>query len=246
MLERLIGRPFCSKPLKALEPSWRNDAFPGRLRVLLDAVDASHGRGANEPLHRNLSDSLRSYWWPVPLALRGGSGSAQDRRSSEQGSSLLASCNPEGLTCIEPTHVAQAPPPQAGSEGYELRAFCSIQYLRHSAAFIAINHGASARLVQPMLGHSTATLTLDTYSHIFESKEQQLRDDLDAAYREIGAGSSRSGLQSDRNSSRAWKNEVVLIYVGVNQMSESRNADDNESVPAASRSCHVTLGLPVT
>ena len=71
MLERLIGRPFGREALEALEPGWRNDAFPGRLRVLLDAVDASHGRGANELLHRNLSDSLRSYWWPARLALRG-------------------------------------------------------------------------------------------------------------------------------------------------------------------------------
>lgn len=35
-----------------------------------------------------------------------------------------------------------------------------------------------------MLGHSSATVRLDTYSHIFPSHADQLREGLDAAYRE--------------------------------------------------------------
>jgi integrase len=65
--------------------------------------------------------------------------------------------------------------------------------LRHSAASIAINGGASVRLVQQMLGHSTAMLTLDTYSHVWESKEQQLRDDLDKAWAETEPEEERYG-----------------------------------------------------
>jgi len=58
--------------------------------------------------------------------------------------------------------------------------------LRHSAASIAINRGANVLQVQNMLGHSSATVTLDTYSHVFPSLAEQLREDLDAAYRESG------------------------------------------------------------
>jgi integrase len=36
---------------------------------------------------------------------------------------------------------------------------------RHSAASIAIAMGANVKQVQQMLGHTSATVTLDTYSH---------------------------------------------------------------------------------
>lgn len=38
--------------------------------------------------------------------------------------------------------------------------------LRHTAASIAIASGANVKQLQEMLGHSTATLTLDTYGHL--------------------------------------------------------------------------------
>jgi len=37
------------------------------------------------------------------------------------------------------------------------------------------------KLVQTMLGHSTITLTLDTYSHVLEGMGRQAADALDAA-----------------------------------------------------------------
>lgn len=57
-----------------------------------------------------------------------------------------------------------------------------IHDLRHSAASIAIASGANVKQVQQMLGHASATVTLDTYSHVFPSLAEQLRDRLDAAY----------------------------------------------------------------
>jgi len=45
--------------------------------------------------------------------------------------------------------------------------------LRHTAAALAIRAGANVKAVQRMLGHASATMTLDTYAHLFE-------DDLDA------------------------------------------------------------------
>ncbi|MGK8522189.1 tyrosine-type recombinase/integrase [Nocardia asteroides] len=44
--------------------------------------------------------------------------------------------------------------------------------LRHTAASLAISAGANIKVVQKMLGHKTATLTLDLYGHLFD-------DDLD-------------------------------------------------------------------
>lgn len=44
--------------------------------------------------------------------------------------------------------------------------------LRHTAAALAIRAGANVKVVQRMLGHASATMTLDTYAHLFE-------DDLD-------------------------------------------------------------------
>jgi integrase len=56
--------------------------------------------------------------------------------------------------------------------------------LRHSAASIAIAMNANVKQVQQMLGHASATVTLDTYSHIFPSLAEQLKEGLEAAYQE--------------------------------------------------------------
>jgi integrase len=45
--------------------------------------------------------------------------------------------------------------------------------LRHTAASLMIRQGASVKAVQRQLGHATASITLDTYGHLFP-------DELDA------------------------------------------------------------------
>lgn len=67
--------------------------------------------------------------------------------------------------------------------------------LRHSAASIAIGMGANVKQVQQMLGHSSATVTLDTYSHIFPALSEQLKEGLDAAYR---------NAKADRDVDQMW------------------------------------------
>ncbi|WP_371629520.1 tyrosine-type recombinase/integrase [Streptomyces sp. NBC_00341] len=42
--------------------------------------------------------------------------------------------------------------------------------LRHTAASLAIGSGADINVVQTMLGHKSATLTLDTYGHLFPDR----------------------------------------------------------------------------
>jgi integrase len=53
--------------------------------------------------------------------------------------------------------------------------------LRHTAASLAIASGADVKVVQQMLGHSSATMTLDTYGHLFEDRLDEVGDALDAA-----------------------------------------------------------------
>ncbi|WP_255605626.1 tyrosine-type recombinase/integrase [Mycolicibacterium xanthum] len=40
--------------------------------------------------------------------------------------------------------------------------------LRHSAASLAVSAGANVKAVQRMLGHATASMTLDTYADLFD------------------------------------------------------------------------------
>jgi integrase len=51
--------------------------------------------------------------------------------------------------------------------------------LRHTAASLAISSGANPKVVQRMLGHASAAMTLDTYADLFDS-------DLDSVAESVG------------------------------------------------------------
>ena len=51
--------------------------------------------------------------------------------------------------------------------------------LKHTAASLAITAGASVKAVQRMLGHASATLTLDRYGHLFGDELDSVADRLD-------------------------------------------------------------------
>jgi integrase len=53
--------------------------------------------------------------------------------------------------------------------------------LRHTCASLLIAEGASVKAVQAQLGHATASITLDTYGHLFPSEMDALADRLEAA-----------------------------------------------------------------
>jgi integrase len=53
--------------------------------------------------------------------------------------------------------------------------------LRHTAASLAIAAGADVKVVQKMLGHKSATMTLDQYGHLFDDRLDDVADRLDAA-----------------------------------------------------------------
>ena len=51
--------------------------------------------------------------------------------------------------------------------------------LRHTCASLLIVQGASVKAVQAQLGHATASITLDTYGHLFPSEMDTLGDRLE-------------------------------------------------------------------
>jgi integrase len=54
--------------------------------------------------------------------------------------------------------------------------------LRHTCAALSIAAGAHPKLIAARLGHSSITITLDRYGHLFPSVEEALAEALDAAF----------------------------------------------------------------
>lgn len=55
--------------------------------------------------------------------------------------------------------------------------------IRHTAASLAISAGAHVKAVQRMLGHSSATTTLDTYADLFDADLDLVAASLNEARR---------------------------------------------------------------
>ena len=66
---------------------------------------------------------------------------------------------------------------KAGVEG------ASFRDLRHHYASLLIHGGESVKAVQARLGHSSASITLDVYSHLWPDSEDRTRNAVDAAWR---------------------------------------------------------------
>ena len=62
---------------------------------------------------------------------------------------------------------------QAGLNGL------TVHELRHTAASLAVSSGASVKAIQTMLGHASAAMTLDVYSHLFADELEDLADKMD-------------------------------------------------------------------
>jgi len=56
------------------------------------------------------------------------------------------------------------------------------QDLRHTAATLLLKENVHPKIVQDMLGHSSITLTLDTYSHILPDMQKEAADKMDGLF----------------------------------------------------------------
>lgn len=64
--------------------------------------------------------------------------------------------------------------------------------LRHTAASLAVGAGANVKAVQRMLGHASASMTLDVYAGLFGDDLDAVADLLDEAARRASADSVRT------------------------------------------------------
>jgi len=56
--------------------------------------------------------------------------------------------------------------------------------LRHSAATLLLSMGISAKVVQEILGHSNFSTTMDRYSHVLPSMQQEAMNKMDDFFRQ--------------------------------------------------------------
>jgi integrase len=68
----------------------------------------------------------------------------------------------------------------------------SFRDLRHHYASLLIHGGESVKVVQSRLGHSSASITLDVYSHLWPDSEERTRNAVDAAWAQNLADFSRT------------------------------------------------------
>ena len=59
--------------------------------------------------------------------------------------------------------------------------------LRHSAASLLIAQGVPLRTVMDVLGHSTVTLTANTYGHLYDEARQEAARAMDRALGQLGS-----------------------------------------------------------
>ena len=64
--------------------------------------------------------------------------------------------------------------------------------LRHTAASLAIQAGANVKVVQQMLGHASAAMTLDIYAGLFADNLDEVADRLDQAFGSLTADQVRT------------------------------------------------------
>lgn len=91
-----------------------------------------------------------------------------------------------------------------------------IHDLRHTTANLAIAAGADVKMLQTMVGHASAVMTLDRYGHLMPGRAQVVADPLDVLARAATAGpippalplESRDlrGMGTNRAGSRRSKN----------------------------------------
>ena len=99
--------------------------------------------------------------------------------------------------------------------------------LRHTAASLAIAAGADVKVVQQMLGHASAAMTLDVYGHLFE-------DRLD----EVGAAmhKARAAAQEARNSLTVV-GDVDSVAAPARPRAPTAAQEENEEDPSNPHSC---------
>ena len=65
--------------------------------------------------------------------------------------------------------------------------------LRHTLATVAIAIGSDVKSLQDMLGHTTATMTLDVYAHPSEKRQREVVGGIQEHFRGLAKGEKKQG-----------------------------------------------------
>jgi integrase len=84
----------------------------------------------------------------------------------------------------------------------ELPKGLSIHHLRHTCASLLIREGASVKAVQEQLGHSSPTVTLGVYAHLFD-------DDLDRLFEKVDSVFTRSAAAPPRPETNSTTDDAL-------------------------------------
>jgi site-specific recombinase XerD len=106
-----------------------------------------------------------------------------------------------------------------------------IHDLRHTAATLAVAAGANVKVVQRMLGHASAAMTLDVYAGLFT-------DDLDSVAERLDAAAAQSRADSLRTAD-------VLSLAEARTKKASQGADQHKRVVGPVGLEPTTYGLKV-
>ena len=105
------------------------------------------------------------------------------RAQTFQRAALTSAAEEMGL-CLRKLDEDGRPATKTGPGGVQIPVFTKHFHpheFRHTAASLAIAAGADVKVVQRMLGHKSATMTLDLYGHPFSDPLDTVADAMDAA-----------------------------------------------------------------
>jgi Phage integrase family len=79
-----------------------------------------------------------------------------------------------------------------------------IHDLRHTTASLAIAAGADVKMLQTMLGHASAVMTLDRYGQLMPGRALDVADRLDASARAAVTETVPSAVRLDARDIAGW------------------------------------------
>ncbi|WP_246144763.1 tyrosine-type recombinase/integrase [Actinacidiphila oryziradicis] len=82
--------------------------------------------------------------------------------------------------------------------------------LRHTAASLGTASGADVNVVQTMLGHKSATLTLDVYGHLFPDRLDEVSKKMHKRRTRVLAKAEAKAAKAERKARRAAEELAVL------------------------------------
>lgn len=160
------------------------DLMRRRFQVKRTAID--HGREVGYGTPKTHQE--RSV--PIPRSLVDALAVAVAGKSPED----LVFTSPTGLPLRNHNFRARVFKPAADSIGLPQM---TPHDLRHTAASLAVQAGANVKVIQLMLGHKSASMTLDVYTGLFGDDLDVVADRLDEAARRARADSVRTAAPED-------------------------------------------------